>query len=147
MNGSNHSTSASNQTTIRSEEVAWYKNVATVTGELYSPLKLVNPLGSASSPHQAFDKPNNFGNPSHFHVTLKPHSFLEERHVDLKFSSKLAVTGLVVQTTRTNRLESFSLQYSRFDHVVQSGGEMKTLEVLSDFPHVSRGWVCPDIRD
>ena len=56
--------------------------------------------------------------------------------MDLKFDQKLAVSGLRIQTLKEKMLQSFTLKYSRFDHLTSSG-EMRDVEVFGGVPHVS----------
>ena len=107
------------------------------SAEAFTKRPPLNPGGWAHSPHTTFDRPNDFGDPAHFHVTLSPHAFLEERYIDLHFARKTAVVALGIQTTVENMLESFTLRYSRLDHVDGGMSEMRAVDVFRGVPLVS----------
>ena len=105
------------------------------SGETSLKRTLENPYGDAYSRSAGLDVPNPYGNPAHFHLTLKSHEFINERSILITLRKKTTISGLRIQTTRENYVKSFRIQNGDLDYI-EYPRNLEDIEVFPGIPLV-----------
>lgn len=81
--------------------------------------KVGNVRTSFYSPTQGPMPPNPFGEPADIHITLREFTFHSGKYFNIEMNKKALITGLNVQTSRTNYLKSFTIQTAKYGYLAR----------------------------